>query len=87
MNKQVLLWFLSLAIDSSSTTSSASPVPNNYDNLEGGGYPGKFFLFNALKYKNGCFVQLQMHSLFTLTSDSNHEVFKKEIINSDIHLS
>ncbi|XP_038611027.1 protein transport protein Sec24B isoform X2 [Tachyglossus aculeatus] len=27
------------AIDSSSTTSSASPVPNNYDALEGGGYP------------------------------------------------
>ncbi|XP_062992345.1 protein transport protein Sec24B isoform X2 [Elgaria multicarinata webbii] len=27
------------AIDSSSTTSSASPVLNNYDTLEGGGYP------------------------------------------------
>uniref|UniRef100_K7F5B5 Uncharacterized protein n=1 Tax=Pelodiscus sinensis TaxID=13735 RepID=K7F5B5_PELSI len=27
------------AIDSSSTTSSASPVTNNYDALEGGGYP------------------------------------------------
>ncbi|XP_030046664.1 protein transport protein Sec24B isoform X4 [Microcaecilia unicolor] len=26
-------------IESSSTTSSASPVPNNYDSLEGGGYP------------------------------------------------
>ncbi|KYO24427.1 hypothetical protein Y1Q_0002056 [Alligator mississippiensis] len=29
----------SSAIDSSSTTSSASPVPNNYDALEGGGFP------------------------------------------------
>ncbi|XP_061441405.1 protein transport protein Sec24B isoform X2 [Rhineura floridana] len=27
------------AIDSSSTTSSASPILNNYDTLEGGGYP------------------------------------------------
>ncbi|XP_063166125.1 protein transport protein Sec24B isoform X2 [Candoia aspera] len=31
--------FLHEAIDSSSTTSSASPVLNNYDTLEGGGYP------------------------------------------------
>uniref|UniRef100_A0A8C4XU23 SEC24 homolog B, COPII coat complex component n=1 Tax=Falco tinnunculus TaxID=100819 RepID=A0A8C4XU23_FALTI len=31
--------FPSPAIDSSSTTSSASPVLNNYDALEGGGYP------------------------------------------------
>ncbi|XP_062430110.1 protein transport protein Sec24B isoform X3 [Rhea pennata] len=30
---------LQKAIDSSSTTSSASPVLNNYDALEGGGYP------------------------------------------------
>lgn len=32
--------FFFLALDSSSTTSSASPVLNNYDALEGGGYPG-----------------------------------------------
>ncbi|KAM6440359.1 protein transport protein Sec24B isoform 2-T2 [Liasis olivaceus] len=31
--------FLHEAIDSSSTTSSASPVLNNYDTLEGGGFP------------------------------------------------
>ncbi|XP_013920370.1 PREDICTED: protein transport protein Sec24B-like isoform X2 [Thamnophis sirtalis] len=31
--------FLHKAIDSSSTTSSASPVLNNYDTLEGDGYP------------------------------------------------
>ncbi|KAM9578506.1 protein transport protein Sec24B isoform 3-T3 [Guaruba guarouba] len=30
---------INTAIDSSSTTSSASPVLNNYDALEGGGYP------------------------------------------------
>ncbi|XP_070289716.1 protein transport protein Sec24B isoform X4 [Myotis yumanensis] len=29
-------------IDSSSTTSSASPLPNSYDALEGGGYPDMF---------------------------------------------
>ncbi|XP_056659073.1 protein transport protein Sec24B isoform X6 [Monodelphis domestica] len=29
------------AIDSSSTTSSASPVPNSFDVLEGGSYPGE----------------------------------------------
>ncbi|ELV13705.1 Protein transport protein Sec24B, partial [Tupaia chinensis] len=29
----------STGVDSSSTTSSASPVPNSYDALEGGGYP------------------------------------------------
>lgn len=32
-----------LGIDSSSTTSSASPLPNSYDALEGGGYPGNLF--------------------------------------------
>uniref|UniRef100_A0A8C0BUY4 SEC24 homolog B, COPII coat complex component n=1 Tax=Buteo japonicus TaxID=224669 RepID=A0A8C0BUY4_9AVES len=40
--KQLTLnYFPPPAIDSSSTTSSASPVLNNYDALEGGGYPGK----------------------------------------------
>uniref|UniRef100_A0A8C0BTU2 SEC24 homolog B, COPII coat complex component n=1 Tax=Buteo japonicus TaxID=224669 RepID=A0A8C0BTU2_9AVES len=34
-----LNYFPPPAIDSSSTTSSASPVLNNYDALEGGGYP------------------------------------------------
>lgn len=38
------------AIDSSSTTSSASPVLNNYDALEGGGYPGKQFIVLTLNY-------------------------------------
>lgn len=32
-----------LGVDSSSTTSSASPVPNSYDALEGGSYPGNLF--------------------------------------------
>lgn len=36
------------ALDSSSTTSSASPVLNNYDALEGGGYPGNQFVLNYL---------------------------------------
>lgn len=32
-----------LGVDSSSTTSSASPMPNSYDALEGGSYPGNLF--------------------------------------------
>uniref|UniRef100_A0A8C4V4G9 SEC24 homolog B, COPII coat complex component n=1 Tax=Falco tinnunculus TaxID=100819 RepID=A0A8C4V4G9_FALTI len=39
--------FPSPAIDSSSTTSSASPVLNNYDALEGGGYPEIVSVFNT----------------------------------------
>lgn len=39
-----LNYFSPPALDSSSTTSSASPVLNNYDALEGGGYPGKQFI-------------------------------------------
>lgn len=34
---------LLLGVDSSSTTSSASPMPNSYDALEGGSYPGNLF--------------------------------------------
>uniref|UniRef100_A0A803TNW6 SEC24 homolog B, COPII coat complex component n=1 Tax=Anolis carolinensis TaxID=28377 RepID=A0A803TNW6_ANOCA len=41
LNKYVYLCMFLLALDSSSTTSSASPVLNNYDSLEGGGYPGE----------------------------------------------
>lgn len=41
---QFLFLFSFLALDSSSTTSSASPVLNNYDALEGGGYPGDAFV-------------------------------------------
>lgn len=43
-----LNYFPPPALDSSSTTSSASPVLNNYDALEGGGYPGKQFVLNYL---------------------------------------
>lgn len=68
MTKCVLLWFLPLAIDSSSTTSSASPVPNNYDNLEGGGYPGKFFLFNVLMLTLHLNIKIQK-MMFCPTSD------------------
>ncbi|XP_062839070.1 protein transport protein Sec24B isoform X2 [Anolis carolinensis] len=35
------------ALDSSSTTSSASPVLNNYDSLEGGGYPEEHSTTNS----------------------------------------
>lgn len=43
-----LNYFSPPALDSSSTTSSASPVLNSYDALEGGGYPGKQFVLNYL---------------------------------------
>uniref|UniRef100_A0A8C5U4Z2 SEC24 homolog B, COPII coat complex component n=1 Tax=Malurus cyaneus samueli TaxID=2593467 RepID=A0A8C5U4Z2_9PASS len=46
INTGMLNYFPSPALDSSSTTSSASPVLNNYDALEGGGYPGKL-VFNT----------------------------------------
>lgn len=42
LNLVGILLFL-LGVDSSSTTSSASPMPNSYDALEGGSYPGNLF--------------------------------------------
>ena len=42
LNLVDILVFL-LGVDSSSTTSSASPMPNSYDALEGGSYPGNLF--------------------------------------------